>query len=292
MRRYLIFRNDRIGDFLISALLIKSIKRNEKKSHITIIVSKKNYEYVKSFSLVDDVVLFEKSIFNYIKIIKYLRSYCFDCIIVHDNKKRSFLISKFLKYRKIVNIKKNYSHIENINHILKKLNLKFNKKDLNILLNRNYKKICLPNKFICFHFDEKWFNKKYIKSYSNIEPSKRELTVFLGNLARIFKMKIVITTGIKTPKINNLFSSYKKNKNLILFDKINYFELEQIISKCKFLISCHGFVSHVAAAKNIPQIDIIDKSYNYKIWNSHFRNYKYVFRKKFSLLSANILNKI
>jgi len=37
------FRTDRIGDFLLSAVLIKSIKRSDKDSYITVIASNKNF---------------------------------------------------------------------------------------------------------------------------------------------------------------------------------------------------------------------------------------------------------
>ena len=40
MNNYLFFRTDRIGDFLVSAILLNSIKRNDEKSHITIVCSK------------------------------------------------------------------------------------------------------------------------------------------------------------------------------------------------------------------------------------------------------------
>ena len=61
MNRYLIFRTDRIGDFLISAILIKSIKQNDTSSHVTVIASKKNYDYIKSFKLVDEVILLKNN---------------------------------------------------------------------------------------------------------------------------------------------------------------------------------------------------------------------------------------
>ena len=41
MNNYLIFRTDRIGDFLISSILIKSIKLNDKKAHISVVCSSK-----------------------------------------------------------------------------------------------------------------------------------------------------------------------------------------------------------------------------------------------------------
>ena len=247
MAKYLIFRNDRIGDFMITAILIRSIKRNDKKSYITVVASKKNYKYIKSFKFIDRVILFEKDFFNYIKIIKYLRSFFFDYLILHDNKKRSLFISQFLRFKKKIKVEKKKSHIKNITYILKKLNYRLNESDLNTLDKRIFKKIKLPFKYVCFHFDEKWFNKKYISSYADIEPSKNELEKFLKKLIKIFKTNIVVTTGFKTPKIKELFSF--NNKNIILFDKIDYFQLEYVISRCKFLISCHGFVSHLAAAK-------------------------------------------
>ena len=50
---YLIFRTDRIGDFLIISTLIRAIKRNEPKSKVFIVASKKNEEFIKKNHLVD-----------------------------------------------------------------------------------------------------------------------------------------------------------------------------------------------------------------------------------------------
>ena len=47
MNKYLFFRTDRIGDFLLSAVLLRSIKRNDKSSHITIVASEKLRLYKK-----------------------------------------------------------------------------------------------------------------------------------------------------------------------------------------------------------------------------------------------------
>ncbi len=43
MNNYLIFRTDRIGDYIFSQILINSISRNDKKSRIYIIASDKNF---------------------------------------------------------------------------------------------------------------------------------------------------------------------------------------------------------------------------------------------------------
>ena len=53
MNQYLIFRTDRIGDFLLSMILIKNIKRNDKKAFIVVVCSAKNYNYIKTFDSID-----------------------------------------------------------------------------------------------------------------------------------------------------------------------------------------------------------------------------------------------
>ena len=70
---------------------------------------------------------------------------------------------------------------------------------------------------------------------------------------------------------------------------MNFFDIENIIEKSDSLITCHGAISHVAAAMNIKQIDIIDKSYDYSKWTKHFRNYTPLKRKPFNELSIDIL---
>jgi len=62
MNNYLFFRTDRIGDFLVSAILLKSIKRNDAKSWISIIASKKNYFYIKKMKFIDEVYLYPDSL--------------------------------------------------------------------------------------------------------------------------------------------------------------------------------------------------------------------------------------
>ena len=73
---------------------------------------------------------------------------------------------------------------------------------------------------------------------------------------------------------------------------MDFLELEKITAKSNILISCHGAISHVAAANNIKQIDIIDKSYDYFKWSDHFRNYNFLYRDNFDKLSEKIIDLI
>ena len=102
MRKYLIFRTDRVGDFLFTLKLIKIIKTNNPYSEITVIASQKNYEYIQSFSVVDKIILLKNNLLSKIKLIFFLRENSYDSIIVHDGKNRSKFISFFLKFKKRV----------------------------------------------------------------------------------------------------------------------------------------------------------------------------------------------
>ena len=68
MKKYLIFRTDRVGDFLFSLKLIKIIKKNDPYSEITIISSKKNYKYIQTFSIVDKVIILRNNLLSKISL--------------------------------------------------------------------------------------------------------------------------------------------------------------------------------------------------------------------------------
>ena len=81
-------------------------------------------------------------------------------------------------------------------------------------------------------------------------------------------------------------------KEVKIFDNQNLLEIENIVFNSSLLISCHGWITHIAAAKNIKQIDIIDNSYPYDKWTSHLRNYNCLHRKSFKVLSKEIIDLI
>ena len=167
MNKYLIFRTDRIGDFLISAILIKCIKKNDPNSKITLVGSKNNSSYIRYFDYVDEVIELENNIFKKLRLIYKLRRYKFTNIIVHDNKKRSKFITFFLKSKNKIFLGNNQKkpHINIIQHILKKMNFEYYQDSLDLF---NYNKLNKPqnNELIQLHFDEKWINDLYINKFT------------------------------------------------------------------------------------------------------------------------------
>ena len=292
MNRYLIFRTDRIGDFLISAILIKCIKINDPEAYIIVVSSKKNYSYIKNYPLVNSVLEFRNNFFSKINLIFKLKKNDFTAILIHDDKKRSKFISFFLDSKKKIIIENpdQYSHIELIKIILKKLNFSFFNDSLN-LLSHNKEKISSED-IVQLHFDEKWIHNSYIKKFISIEPKKNELITFIKEIVMKTQKKLVITTGLHLPKIFEEVLPHIINLDIKIYENLNFLELENITLRSKILISCHGAISHVAAANKIKQIDIIDKSYNYNRWTDHFRNYSYLYRDKFELLSKKIIEQL
>ena len=298
MKNYLIFRTDRIGDFLLTAILIRAIKRNDPNSFIQVIGSNKNYNYIKSFNSVNEVFLLKKGFFNRLRLLLLLKKKTYQNIIVHDAKQRSKIIAFFLNKKKVISthVHSNNTHIEEIKRILESLNLNFNISDLNILEDRTF---TLTNSdtqtsnfnenYSLFHFDEKWIYNESISNYTNIEPSENALISLFDSIVSKTNLNLVISTGLDTPNILKTIFSNKFNSRVFLYENSNFFDIERLISNSNLLISCHGAASHVAAAKNIKQIDIIDRSYNYSRWTDHFRNYQSLNRKAFSELSTDII---
>ena len=294
MNFYLIFRTDRIGDFLLTAILINSIKRNDPNSHISVVSSTKNHHFIKSFKNVDEVIILKNSLLEKIKLTHKLRSNYYDKIIVHDSKNRSFIISLFLKYGLKIkpNNNPNVSYIDAIKEIIFKLNFNFIESDLNTLKLRDHNSFKDLNKdFILLHFDEKWIYDDYISEYTNIEPLKDDLISFIDLLLTISNTNLIITTGIHCPNVLNNIINLGLNSRVKVYKKLDFLDLENLTSKCKLLISCHGAVSHVAAAHQIKQIDIIEKTKLnfYSKWTHHFRNYHSIHRKPFDKLSTDII---
>ena len=293
MNKYLIFRTDRIGDFLVSAILIKCIKINDPSANITVIASDKNYYYIKLFPYVDRVELLNNNFLSKIILIFKLFKYRYKNIILHDNKKRSKLISFFLRYNKKISIENTQKvlHIEIIKNILKLMNFNYFDEALNTL--DHHKKNNANDKgLIQLHFDEKWIFNDYIKKFIKIEPTEIELINFIKMIIKKSRKKLLITTGIRLPKIMKKIKPLLRELEIEIYEDLNFSHLEKITSKTSILISCHGAISHVAAANNIRQIDIIDKSYDYGKWTAHFRNYKPLYRDSFNFLSNKIVELI
>ena len=315
MKNILIFRTDRIGDFLVTSPIISSLKRNYPNCKIDIICSDLNYNYIKTFKVFHKV--YKYPVFFIKKILFFFNLKSYDLILALDGKKRSIYISllKFCKkkylltpssffknlfkpfFQKIYLINYNIPKIQLIKNIILDLNCDYNANDINFL--KYYENITSLkykselNNYILLNFDEKWIFKHYLNSYKKIEPSFDEFIFFLEKL-RQNKKNIVITNGFKKNVILEFLSTsnfLKKNKNIILKNNICIFELQFLIKNADIIITCHGAASHIASNYNKKIIDIVDLSEKnfFESYNFHFKNKNQIFRKNFLETSKKIL---
>ena len=104
----LIFRTDRIGDFIISSPFILSYKKKFNTDNVIIISSEYNYNYIKNFKFVNKIfplkyeIKFLRKIIVLFRMIFLLRKIKYSNIIILDGKNRSFFISLFLKGKKSI----------------------------------------------------------------------------------------------------------------------------------------------------------------------------------------------
>ena len=260
---YLIFRTDRIGDFLITLPLIKSIKRNDLNSTIDIVTSTKNETHIKSNSSVDNTFLLKSNSFiDKITLFFKLKKKKYDFIIVADKKNRSIWISLFLfSEKKVFNISKTIQKkllgfiykdvfLDNdqvIDTPIKKiiemncasLNINFEEEDYKFFSENQFKDSYRLNKvfdldkneYLIFHYDEKWeldqyskvFNKA--KNLTSIATDINFLKKFLTDLAKKKSMDVIVTTGYLETGIINQLKKISRNVTSNLYSISNNIHL-------------------------------------------------------------------
>ena len=61
MSKFLIFRTDRIGDFITSQVVTSSISEISKKNQVDIVASSYNSKYIKNFKYIKNIYIFDKA---------------------------------------------------------------------------------------------------------------------------------------------------------------------------------------------------------------------------------------
>ncbi len=329
---YLIYRNDGIGDLIVSTPLIKLIKIYDKNANIHLVCSNRNIDLayiLKSNKFIEDYTNIDEysSFFGKIKFYLRIKSVNPHHIIILKSNHLSLLISQIFKFthgitKKIsissivpLNLSKKgknrykpnkflidiiFNHYEIIdcrNDYLKSKNIHMfehyirlgnkileseiitNNNDYfipqSLLIEKNFvktiHKILNKNKFMIFHFDEKWNATNY---------SIDEIINLINGLLKIFEGNIFMTHGLFENKYHDIIKNkYKLNRNievdldckisqsevnnrLFSFNNLKLKDLMYLISKSNFVIEPHGALSHVASIYKIPVLDLIPKNEN------------------------------
>jgi len=296
----LIFRTDKLGDFIISCPFIVSYKNRFPDSIISIVSSEYNSNYIKNFDFINEVIPLKKAInffpkfYFLIKIILKLKKKKFNNIIILDGKKRSFFISLFLKgnksillqssglviFSKIFNYKFviNYeiqSQMKNFSYLANLLNFNIDLKNIDVYKNYNFKKkLDLKKKYILIHLDEKWYNHLYYTDFADINPTPGQINSFVKKILDTTNnaYEVVITTGSKKIKdlddfvsdfnnsVENIYTKQINNICVTFIKDTTFNDLENLVKNSSFLVCCEGGISHVSHNLNIQTIAFYEKS--------------------------------
>jgi len=325
MARYLIFRTDRIGDFITSQVVSNSIFENSNKNQIDIVTSKYNYNYIKHFKYIRNLYIFDQTgnkLFDYFKLFLNIGTKKYDYLIVLDGKRRSFFSGIFINAKKKICFLKDFYPKFFIylfySKYIKNAESNFQFKNFETLL--NYIDIKLPKKFTYYnkykfkknsynfkkpylhlHLDEKWFKNYYFNDYDYMNLDSNKIFTFINKLVEKFKMNIVITQGYKKVNVmenfkSNFFSDKNKilklrNKSIYFVENSSFRDLENIVNNSKLLICCEGAISHVSHSLNKKTIILIqkDRINSTQFWIGHMKNNFNIFRDDIKNVTKKLL---
>lgn len=294
----IIFRTDRIGDFIISCPFIISYKKKFYKNPIKLVSSDYNFNYVNKFPFIKKTIplkskvrIFPK-IFVLLKMILLLRKNNYKDIIILDGKARSFFISLFLKGNKsillqskrikllskifkykIVENNEVHQQVNNFSFLANVIGFKISNKNPNIYENLlKLKKFNFNKNYIILHIDEKWYSDLYYKDFTEINPDAKDFDILIHKISKIIgnNFEILITTGNK--EIKNLIdyvSDFKSSDNVKYEKKINSTnvtflknldidELANLVNGSSLVVCCEGAISHISNNFNIPTLALYE----------------------------------
>ena len=324
MNRYLIFRTDRIGDFIFSRIVTDAIKKKSSSNTIDFVCSNYNANYVKNYRDINKIFILDKyNIKLMIKNLIEINSNKYDYLIVLDGKRRSFFFSFFLKAKYKIAVLKDWrpyfllklffdkfiinsevkNQYNNFVSLANLIDLKVNKK-INYynsyIFKKNVNKISNLN-FILLHLDEKWFEGYYYHDFAYMNLNSKNFDIFIKTIFDKFKKHIIITSGyIKVPffhdilknnfiKINDKEYISKRYKNRLRFiDNTDFQDIELIVKKCKILICCEGAISHVSNSFGKITYALVNNINSAKFWTNHMPKIKLITRNKISYVCKNI----
>ena len=318
MKNFILFRTDRLGDFLIITNIIKALKKKYPKSKITVVASQLNYHFIKKYKIIDRVILYNKN-YNFLKkiqIFKIINDRNYDASFSVDGKSFSNLCTFFLKSKLKLGLIYKYKifgipfykpnllfkiifkyyetftskeYLNKIEHLPTKLINLSNKLYLKIKASdKYYYKPLINNKNFKKKF-KKIIKNKFIlihldEKWSDINGIKENLYEELVFFQKKIKCKIIITSFKNTFDYFINFKKklkMKKNKNIILFENKGLEIMERMINYSKFSLSCHsGYLVQVCGANKSKIIDIINKEdfIWYSCWLPKNTFHKFVFK--------------
>ena len=226
-KQILIFKTDRIGDFVNFSPCLKILKSNIPNSEITIVCSVYNYQIIKNYKEIDKILIIEKNLIkDLIKIKSNINNKFYDYFFQMDGNNNSYYLSLFVKSKIKSTIffykNKNFLFLKfkiiRPNFFLRKIfnNYEFCDEDYNNKVNTHYQSLYfklmknlsfdISHKQNVFYLDAS-FKKKY-EQISNTIPKNFTL-LHIDDKSNVLNPQNKI-------KLINFILNLSKNRNLII----------------------------------------------------------------------------
>ena len=292
MKKILIFKTDRLGDFLNISPVINNLKLNYPACSITIVCSEYNKSIAEYYRNDIDLIVFNKPlIFFLIKNFKFIFLNKYDLIFQLDGKNHSYFTSILIRAKKKICIKflknKNiFGKLISVNRPNFFVNYFFDdceisNEDYNINNNTNYhylslylnllKKLNIEvlSKNHYLPFDKVKQISTFKKDYYLIHVDKRweqfPKSIFISFKDKILELSkyknIVISSNVGgNQAFNYLNDELFDNTNVEIINNLNLHDTITLVYFSNTCISSHsGLIVHSAAAFNKKIIDIVSK---------------------------------
>ncbi len=257
--KLLITRHDKIGDFVVTLPLVKAIKEQYPQTHITILVSKVNFDFAKDISFIDDVILYDKE--DFLTALKTIKKAKFDASI------SGFIDTRLGWLLFLAGIKKRVSPATKIAQIF--FNQKIVQRRSKVektewQYNLDLGKVLFPN------LSEE-FSKPLIAVEKKEIPSRKKVVFHAGfggssdgnltlddylNLSRSIKdeCEVVFTFGPDDKASKEYISKNLDFSATIIDSKMSLMQFCTFLSSCEVFVSTSTGPMHLAGAVNIKTL--------------------------------------
>ena len=294
MKKFIIFRIDRLGDFLIITNIIKSIKKKFKDSHITVVCSPLNAKLVKSYSIIDNIIVYKRnnSLIQKLKILRKICRSSYFASLSLDGKTFSNLSNLFLKanykfgisykfnvfkdlsffYWSKPNFFYNYFVLDDFSYFTSKKTLKKVEHLPSILLNIVKKlKLNISIKSPYYYEVKDEINLKFTKifkkkikqkfilihldeKWNDIKNIENDFYLEILKFQKKIKNKIVISAFKNKCAYFKNLKKNLQNKNILIYENLDFRLFERFVAKSFFSMSCHSGYLVQVAGSNRTKI--------------------------------------
>ncbi len=282
IKEILIVRVDGIGDVLLTLPAISALRKSFPKAYITLIVNEQAKTIIEDNVKVDKVLTLnapwfygfrKSSILEYLKLIKYLRGKNFDLVIDFKGDSRNIIFLLFLLKARIkvgsgltgfgylldknVHYDTNMHEIDNINTVLKSLEIKHVKKSffkktnkkIKIKVNKLFKRYNIKNKdfVVGLNLSPGYPSKQWdIKNF--IELSKK--------LVEVYNAKIILTGSKNDISLSKELMKNNQEGIINLVGKTSIRELIELIKRCDLFLGSDSGPMHISGLVGTPTITL------------------------------------